>query len=123
MTFLSRLRSGRGLRVALAVAVVALGVGVGLWGAQQGGSPPPSTATAKPGTVKEEVTEPATVDDVDQADVNSDVSGDVESLDVQDGDYVYADETLATTDPYSDNAALVRGLRGAQPRRDPACFG
>ena len=105
-TFLSKLRSGRGLRVALAVAVVALGIGVGLWGAQQGGSPPPSTATAKPGTVKEVVAEPATVADVSQADVNSDVSGDVQSLDVQPGDYVYADETLATTDPYSDSAAL-----------------
>ena len=106
MTFLSRLRSGRGLRIALVVAVLGVGVGVGLWGAQQGGSPPVKTATAKPGTVKEEVAEPATVDEVDQADVNSDISGDVESLDVADGDYVYADETLATTDPYSDNAAL-----------------
>ncbi len=105
-TFLSKLRSGRGLRVALAVAVVALGIGVGLWGAEQGGSPPPTTATAKPGTVKEEVAEPAIVEDVSQADVNSDVSGDVQSLDVRPGDYVYADETLATTDPYSDNAAL-----------------
>ena len=38
--------------------------------------------------------------------MNSDISGDVESLDVEDGDYVYADETLATTDPYSDDATL-----------------
>src|ERR1700733_14723677 len=103
MTLLSRLRSGRGLPVALAVAVVAIGVGVGLWGAQQGNSPPPTAAAAKPGTVKEEVAEPATVDDVSQADVNSDLSGDVESLDVQDGDCVYADETLATTDYSSDD--------------------
>ena len=63
-------------------------------------------AIAKPGIVKEKVAEPATVDDVSQADVNSDISGDVESLDVEDGDYVYADETLATTDPYSDDATL-----------------
>ncbi len=106
MTLLTKFRSGRNLRVALAVAVVAVGVGVGLWGAQQGDSSPPTTATAKPGTVKEEVAEPATVDDVDQADVNSDLSGDVESLDVSDGDYVYADETLATTDYSSDDATL-----------------
>ena len=106
MTLLTRFRSGRNLRVALAVAVVAVGVGVGLWGAQQGDSSPPTTATAKPGTVKEEVAEPATVDDVSQADVNSDLSGDVASLDVQEGDYVYADETLATTDYYSDDATL-----------------
>ena len=41
-----------------------------------------------------------------QADVNSDLSGSVESLDVQPGDYVYADETLAATDPYSADATL-----------------
>lgn len=106
MTLPSRLRGGRGVRVALAVAVLGVGAAVGLWAGQQSGAPPLTVATAKPGTVKEEVAEPATVDDVDQADVNSDISGDVESLDVEDGDYVYADETLATTDPYSDDSTL-----------------
>ena len=101
------LRSSRGVRIALAVAVVCVGVAVGVWGAQQGASSPPvTTATAKPGTVKEKVAEPATLDDVSQADVNSDVSGDVGSLDVSSGDYVYADETLATTDSYSADASL-----------------
>ena len=99
-------RSGRDIRVALAVAVVGVGAAVGVWGAQQSGSPAVTTAIAKPGTVKETVAEPATVADVNQADVNSDISGDVESLDVQPGDEVYADETLATTDPYSDDATL-----------------
>ena len=106
MTLSSSLRSSRGIRVALAVAVVCVGVGVGVWGAQQGGSPPAITATAEPGTVKEKVAEPATLDDVSQADVNSDVSGDVGSLDVSSGDYVYADETLASTDSYSADASL-----------------
>ena len=106
MTLLASIRSGRGIRVALAVAALGVGAGVGLWAVQQSGSRPLSTATAKPGSVKEKVAESATVDDVDQADVNSDISGDVESLDVQDGDYVYADETLATTDLYSDDATL-----------------
>lgn len=103
----SSLRSPRGARVALTVAVLGVGVGVGVWAVGQGGSPAgATTATAKPGTVKEKVAEPATIDDVDQADVNSDISGDVESLYVEDGDYVYADETLATMDPYSDDATL-----------------
>ena len=79
---------------------------MGVWGAQQGGSPPMTTAVAEPGTVKEKVAEPATLDDVSQADVNSDVSGDVGSLDVSSGDYVYADETLATTDSNSADASL-----------------
>ena len=90
----------------MAVAVLRVGVGVGVWGAQQDGSPAVTTATAKPGTVKEKVAEPATVADVSQADVNSDISGDVGSLDVRPGDEVYADETLATTDPSSDEATL-----------------
>ncbi len=102
----SDVRRGRGLRVALAVAVLCIGVAVGSWAAQQNGSPPLTTATAKPGTVREKVAEPATVDDVDQADVNSDVSGSIDSVDVQDGDYVYADETLAATDLSSDDSSL-----------------
>ena len=108
MTPLSSLRRGQGVRVILAVAVLGVGVGVGLWAVGQSGPPPApvAVATAKPGTVKEKVAEPATVDDVSQADVNSDISGDVESLDVQPGEEVYADETLATTDPYSDDATL-----------------
>ncbi len=40
--------------------------------------------------------------------MNSDISGDVQSLDVSAGDYVYADETLAATDPYSDEASLYQ---------------
>ena len=99
-------RNARGIRVALAVAVLGVGAAVGFWGVRQSGSPAVTTAIAKPGTVKEKVAEPATVADVNQADVNSDISGDVESLDVQPGDEVYADETLATTDPYSDDATL-----------------
>jgi trimeric autotransporter adhesin len=112
MTPLSSLRSGQGVRAVLAVVVLGVGVGVGLWGAQQSGTPPLRVATAGPGTVKEKVAEPATVDDVSQADVNSDISGDVESLDVQPGEEVYADETLATTDPYSDDATLYEESLG-----------
>lgn len=99
-------RGGRGLLAALAVAVLCVGAAVGVWGAQQGESPPYRTATAKPGTVREKVAEPATVDDVSQADVNSDISGSIGSVDVQLGDYVYADETLAATDTYSADATL-----------------
>ncbi len=106
MTVLASLRSDRGVRVALAVAVLGAGAAVGLWAVQQSEVPPLTVATAKPGTVKEKVAEPATVDDVSQADVNSDLSGSVESLDVQPGDAVYADETLAATDPNSADATL-----------------
>ena len=102
--------SRRGLNprvaLALAIAVLCLAVGVGIWGAQQGGSPTNATATAKQGNVDEKVAEPATVDDVSQADVNSDVSGDVGTVDVSAGDYVYADETLASTDTYSTDTYL-----------------
>jgi multidrug efflux pump subunit AcrA (membrane-fusion protein) len=107
MTVLASLRSGRGVRVSLTVAVLGVGVGVGVWAVGQGGSPAgATTAIAKPGTVKETVAEPASVADVSQADVNSDTSGDVGSLDVAPGEEVYADETLATTDPYSDDTSL-----------------
>ena len=41
-----------------------------------------------------------------QADVNSDISGSIETVDVEAGDYVYADETLAATDPLSADATL-----------------
>ena len=73
MTPLSSLRRGQGVRVILAVAVLGVGVGVGLWAVGQSGPPPApvAVATAKPGTVKEKVAEPATVDDVSQADVVS----------------------------------------------------
>ena len=103
-----RLRRGPALQVALAVAVLCVGVAVGSWAVQQGGSPAYATATAKTGTVQEKVAEPATVDDVSQADVNSDISGSVQSVDVQAGDQVYADETLAATDPYSADAMLYQ---------------
>jgi len=106
VTLPSSLRSAQGVRVILAAAVLGVGAAVGFWAAQQSGAPPLTVATAKPGTVKEKVAEPATVDDVSQADVNSDISGDVASLDVQPGDEVYADETLAATDPSSDDATL-----------------
>jgi multidrug efflux pump subunit AcrA (membrane-fusion protein) len=100
-------RGGRGPWVALTVAVFCVGAAVGTWAAQQGGTPAASTiVTAKTGAVREKVAEPATVDDVSQADVNSDISGNIDSVDVQTGDYVYADETLAATDPYSADATL-----------------
>ena len=86
--------------MALAIMVLALGVAVGIWGAQQGGSPASTTAAAKSGTVREKVATQATVDDVSQADVNSDVSGDIGTLDVGIGDEVFADETLADTSFY-----------------------
>ena len=85
----------------LAVAVLCLGVAIGIWGALQSGPPTHRTATAKQGNVEKKVTEPATVDDVSQADENFDVSGDVSSVDVSEGDYVYADETVARMDTYS----------------------
>ena len=107
MRVLASPRSGRGIRVALTAVVLGVGVGVGVWAVGQGGSPAgATTAIAKPATVKEKVAETATVADVSQADVNSDISGDVGSLDVQPGEEVYADETLATTDPSSDDASL-----------------
>lgn len=101
-------RRGWALGAALAIAVLCVGAAVGTWAAQQGGSPTSTTATAtaKTGTVREMVAEPAKVDDVDQADVNSDVFGDIGSVDVQDGDYVYADETLAGMDSFSADATL-----------------
>ena len=108
VTFGSWLGGDRGIRTVLAVAVLCVGAAVAVWGAQQDGSPSTTTAVAKPGTVNEKVAEPATLDDVSQADVNSDISGDVQSLDVSAGDYVYADETLAATDPYSDEASLYQ---------------
>lgn len=92
--------------MALAVVVLCIGVAVGLWGAQQGGPPASTTVAAKSGTVREKVATQATIDDVSQADVNSDVSGDIGLLDVGIGDSVYAGETLATTDLYSDSAWL-----------------
>jgi multidrug efflux pump subunit AcrA (membrane-fusion protein) len=92
-------------RAALAVVVLSVGAFIGWWAAQQGGVSQ-ATATATKGTVQEKVAELATVDEVSQADVNSDISGDVGMVDVQAGDYVYADETLATTDAYSADATL-----------------
>jgi multidrug efflux pump subunit AcrA (membrane-fusion protein) len=92
--------------VALAIVVICLGVAVGIWGARQGGSPASTTAAAKSGTVREMVATQATVDDVSEADVNSDLSGDIGSLDVGIGDEVFADETLAETDFSSDDATL-----------------
>ena len=99
-------RGGRGLWAALTVAVFCVGAAVGTWAAQQGGTPASTIVTAKTGAVREKVAEPATLDDVSQADVNSDISGSIDSVDVQPGDYVYADETLAATDPYSADATL-----------------
>ena len=92
--------------MALAIVVLCIGVAVGIWGAQQGGSAGYTTAAAKPGTVRETVASQATMDDVSEADVNSDISGDIGSLDVGIGDEVYADETLADTSFYSDDATL-----------------
>jgi multidrug efflux pump subunit AcrA (membrane-fusion protein) len=43
---------------------------------------------------------------VSQADVNSDISGSIATVDVQPGDYVSADQTLAATDTYSADATL-----------------
>ena len=117
-------RGGRGLGVVPTVAgssVLAL-----LWARgplSRAGPRASTTATAKTGAVREKVAEPATVDDVDQADVNSDISGDIESVDVQAGDYVYADETLAATDSLQRRCHVVRGIPRPQPRRGPACLG
>jgi multidrug efflux pump subunit AcrA (membrane-fusion protein) len=105
MALRSSLHRDWGLRVALAVAVLCVGAAVGSCAAPQGRSPN-AVATAKKGTVREKVAEPATVDDVSQADVNSDVSGSIGSVDVGVGDQVYADETLAATDPSSADATL-----------------
>ncbi len=88
------------------ISALCLIVGVGIWAAQQGGSPTRTTATAKKGNVEENVTEPATVDDVSQADENFDVSGDVGTVDVTADEYVYADETLAEMDSYSSDSYL-----------------